>query len=225
MAEFTIEGVDLTIPDAHLTDGLRKQLAGGSYEWAEGKALGEVLHWGDRLLDLGSAVGYVACRAARILRARDITCVEANPDLIPVLEGNLKRNGAEEAGVIHGAVVPQGHAEDAVTFNLAPAFYSSSLTGSGEGARAVTVPALKLPDLLTAFEPDVITMDLEGAEAAITQQPWPGMVRVVVMEIHTKFYGLAVVNEIFAGMARNGFAYQPKGSRRDVVVFQRIGTE
>ena len=147
--------------------------------------------------------------------------------MLLVLENNLKRNRAGGAGLIHGAVVPDDFDGDEVTFNLHPAFYSSSLSEKKGGVetRPVTVPALRLSDLLMAFEPDVVTMDLEGAEAAIAQQSWPGQVRVVVMEIHTKFYGLDVVNKIFAGMARNGFAFQPKGSRRDVVVFQRVGTE
>lgn len=226
MAVFKIKGVTLEVPDSYLTDGLRRQLEHGTYERNEALALGEVLLKGDRVLDLGSAIGFVACSAARLTPGGNITCVEANPELIPVLENNLKQNRAGEAGLIHGAVVPDNHAGDEVTFNLHPAFYSSSLSDKKDGAatRPVTVPALRLPDLLTAFDPDVVTMDLEGAEATISQYPWPGRVRMVVMEIHPKFYGLEGVNDIFAGMARNGFAYQPKGSRRDVVVFQRIGT-
>ena len=67
MAEFKIGGVRLEVPDVQLTEGVRQQLNKGTYEWAEAKALGEVLRKGDRVLDLGSAIGFVACCAAQVL--------------------------------------------------------------------------------------------------------------------------------------------------------------
>ncbi|MDA5095531.1 FkbM family methyltransferase [Aliiroseovarius sp. KMU-50] len=227
MAKFDIKGLNLEIPDRFLTPVLREELRTGSYEWGEARALGAVLRKGDHLLDLGSAIGFIASLAAQTLDDRNITCIEANPELIPVLERNLAQNGAPRAGLIHGAVVGGNHRSEQVTLELRPAFYSSRLsseTSDGKG-RLVEVPALHLSDLLVAFEPDVVTMDLEGVEAGLAVLPWPGKVRAVVMELHTKYYDLSTVDEIFAGMARNGFAYQPRGSRGDVVVFQRIGTE
>lgn len=227
MAKFEVRGIALNVPGKWLTPGLQQQLEDGTYEWAEWRALPDVLRPQDRLLDLGSAVGFVACSAAQTLLSQQITCVEANPDLERFLKRNLSQNRAGEATVLHGAVVSDAHEGAQATFELCPAFYSSRLLGDKphESGTAVQVPALRFSDLLRTYCPDVITMDLEGAEAALATQVWPGQVRAVIMEIHTKFYGLATVDAIFSGMARNGFAFQPKGSRGDVVVFQRIGTE
>ena len=227
MAQFEINGIHLDIPDAHLTDGLRREFERGIYEWGEVRALTSVLRAEDRLLDLGSAIGFVACNAAKILEPHNIICVEANPDLIPVLEANLAANGVRRARSVQGAVVPDAFDGEEVSFEVRQAFYSSRVAGEDvkEASRIVTVPALKLSDLLEAFAPDVVTMDLEGAEAALAMQHWPGKVRAVIMEIHTGVYSLSMVSAIFAGMSKNGFAFQPNGSRGDVVVFQRVGTE
>lgn len=48
--------------------------------------------------------------------------VEANPDLLPVIEANHARNNVSDVSLMHGAVV--GHAEDGATasFHIAGGF-------------------------------------------------------------------------------------------------------
>ncbi|WP_424944807.1 FkbM family methyltransferase [Aliiroseovarius crassostreae] len=223
-----MSGLTLEVPEPLLTSQISTGLKEGKYEWGELRALKNVLRPEDRLLDIGSAIGFIACQACLIIEPEQLTCVEANPELIPVLEGNLARNGFIDARVCHGAVVEDTFAQDELSFQLNKSYLGSRIDGVGKpvaNRRTVTVPALRLADLLVAFEPTVVMMDVEGVEVALTQHLWPGRTRVVIMEIHPQYYGLNQVDELFAGMARNGFAYQPYGSRGAVVVFQRIGTE
>ena len=228
MARFDFAGLNLEVPEEILTSEIETALRGGRYEWGELRALLNVLRPTDRLLDIGSAIGFIACHACKIIPPKQLTCVEANPDMMPVLEANLERNRFSRARVCHGAVVGDDHQGEELSYQLRNSYLASRIAETekvGKNSRLVTVPAIRLSDLLTAFEPDVVSMDVEGVEVALAQQVWPGSVRSVIMEIHTQYYGLAQVHEIFAGMARNGFAYQPYGSRGAVVVFQRMGTE
>lgn len=228
MACFDISGLHLDVPDQILTSEIETALREGRYEWGELRALKNVLRPTDRLLDIGSAIGFIACHACQIIEPKYLTCVEANPDMMPVLEANLERNGFTQARVCHGAVVDDGYQGEELSYQLRASYLGSRIAGThkvGKDSRLVTVPAIRLSDLLTAFEPDVISMDVEGVEVDLAKHLWAGNVRTVIMEIHTQHYGLAQVHEIFDGMARNGFAYQPHGSRGAVVVFQRMGTE
>jgi hypothetical protein len=94
VAEFEIEGLRLDVPDIHLNDRIRSRLASGGYEGHEARAALMRLRAGQRVLELGSGIGFIACLCARVAGAENVATVEANPALLPVIAGNLVRNGA-----------------------------------------------------------------------------------------------------------------------------------
>ncbi len=224
MAKFEIDGIQLRIPGRSLRPALIKSLENGLYEWNEAKALKKNLKPGDRLLELGAGAGYLSSLAARVIGAENVVAVEASPDMLEVLEWNLKLNDARDVRIVHGAVMPESHTADTVSFSVHRAFWSSRVVEGKppEGARVETVPALQLPALLDEVQPTVVMMDVEGAEIDLCQKPWPDCVRLVMMEIHPARYPQTELQRLFDGMSRNGFTYMPWGTRGAVVVFQRI---
>ncbi|MEM7212379.1 MAG: hypothetical protein AAF479_10885, partial [Pseudomonadota bacterium] len=83
---FVVQGVKLDVPAEYA--GLKRvinALRNGHYEKHEALALQYNLEPEDRLLDLGSGLGFVACKASQTIPAANITCVEANPSLLPVI--------------------------------------------------------------------------------------------------------------------------------------------
>lgn len=227
MAQFTLRGITLRIPDQQLSPPLRAALEEGRYEGGESAALLRHLAPGDRVLDLGAGAGYVASLAARVVGGENVTAVEAAPEMLPVLRRNLNLNEAGDAQVLHGAVVADDFPDEVVRFEVARAFWASRIGegGGGKGTKTVEVPALRFGELVRRVAPSVLVMDIEGAERDICRQAWPDCLRLVVMEIHPGIYGGEGIRAIFDAMSRNGFAYMPWGSRGAVVVMQRVRPE
>ena len=223
MASFTLRDIILDLPDSALRGTLPQALASGRYENTEADAIERHLTQGDRFLDLGAGAGYLCCLAARILGAGAVTGVEAGPETAAMAQANLARNGFASA-VLHGAVVSAAHVGDTVAFGLRPAFWASALKGDQDwpqNAAVTEVPALRLPVLLAAHRPTVLSCDIEGAELEVLAGDLPG-VRLIVTEIHPATYGLAGTKRLFDALSAQGFAFTPHGSRGATVVFERL---
>lgn len=224
MAKFELNGITLRVPARCMNAELEKALQSGRYESSESGALKRHARAGDRLLDLGAGAGYVSALAAQIVGGANVVAVEASTDMLEVLRRNLDANGAREAKVVHGAVVPDDHDGDSVAFAMRPAFWASSIATEKVPRNIVhEMPALRLGDLLAEHRPSIVMMDVEGAEVALCRQPWPDHVRLLIIEIHTNRYPPEDVRALFDGLSRSDFAYMPFGSRGEVLVFQRIG--
>lgn len=224
MAQFEVNGIALEIPESVLSAPLCAALAEGRYESAEARAVALNLAPGDRVLELGAGAGYLSVQIARRIGAANLLSVEAHPGMAAVIRANLARNGVSGVEVLEGAVVPDDHDAAVIDFHPAPAFWASSLSPA-EPVRAldgVAVPALRLGDLLRRHAPDTVIIDIEGGEELLFDAPWPGHVRLVIIEIHPRRYPASSVRRIFDCLSASGLAYCANGSRGSVVVFERV---
>ena len=121
-------------------------------------------------LDLGSNIGYWAVVANTISNCSKITCVEANPRLITIIQKNLELNSVT-AEIIHTAVVSNN---DSFTFLNIPtdeSQHASSSTNFIADSMPEKVPATNLDLLLEPLNQNskliVVKMDLEGVEHEI----------------------------------------------------------
>ncbi|MBV7408659.1 FkbM family methyltransferase [Maritimibacter sp. DP1N21-5] len=222
MAQFKIDDIALRVPNHALTAKLREALNSGRYEVNESRAIRRHLQPGDRVLDIGAGAGFVSIHAGRIVGGENVISVEGNPTMMAALRENLDRNGMTETTVLHAAVVADGHEGDTVRFETRQAFWASGVAkDTTPDDKTVEVPAVKLSELLAEFKPTVVSMDVEGAELHLCQQPWPDCVRLLVMEIHTGQYPPSAVKAMFDGMSKNNMTYMPWGTIGEVVVLQR----
>ncbi|MGR3463096.1 MAG: FkbM family methyltransferase [Sagittula sp.] len=223
MAEFDIEGLRLEVPDSHLNDRIAAKLASGGYEGHEARAALMRLRTGQRVLELGSGIGYIACLCARVAGAENVTTVEANPGLLPVIEGNLARNGFDAVTVLHGAVGGMDGAAAPLAFDAARSFWAGHIADEASAAeRVVEVPHLGLRDLMARVRPGLVIMDIEGAEAHLFDTPWPAHVRSVMMELHPGRYPDTVIQRIVDCMSASGLTYDPGPSRGRILCFRRV---
>ncbi|NUB44187.1 FkbM family methyltransferase [Fertoebacter nigrum] len=222
MAEYLISGVTLHIPDALMTGQLDTAMASGKYEHTEAEALLKHLRPRDRFLDLGAGAGFLASLAGKVVAA-PVAGVEAGPQMAPVAQANLARNGVT-GEIAHGAVVPDAFDGDHVVFTVRRSFWASSLTPreGAKNAREVAVPALRFGTLLERFRPTVLSIDIEGGELDLLNTPLPPDLRLMVMEIHPAIYGKAGIKRIFDAASAQGFTYAPMGSRAATVVLERV---
>ena len=223
MAEFEIDGIHLSVPDDMLNDRISDKLATGGYEAHEAHAARMRLRAGQRVLELGSGLGYIASVCSAITGPGNVTTVEANPEMLPVIRGNLDRNGFGAVTLLHGAVGGMKSGADPIEFDNQKTFWAARIADVDTAPDAVvSVPHLGLGDLLKTCRPHVVIMDIEGAEQHLFDAPWPGFVRSVMMELHPGRYSDAVIKRIVDCMSGSGLTYDPGPSRGRILGFRRV---
>lgn len=226
MAQFTIDGFKLWVPNHLMNENIKASLAQGRYESAESNAVAKHLTADDRVLELGGGTGYIAMQIASCIGGENLLTVEANTKMVSVIEKNLEANLIEGVTVVNAAVVPDGTDQDHVTFHMTAAFWASSLDPTiakkFPSTKSVDVPAVKIGELMDAHKPTAVVMDIEGGERGLFDTAWPAHVRLLVIELHPRLYPDHVIKQIFDQMSATGLTYCPNGSRGDVVVFKRV---
>ncbi|WP_294609392.1 FkbM family methyltransferase [uncultured Roseovarius sp.] len=223
MAEFEIDGIRLNVPDEMLNPKLTGKLSTGGYEAHEAHAARMRLREGQRVLELGSGIGYIASVCSSITGPENVTTVEGNPDMLPVIRGNLERNGFAAVTVLHGAVGGMKSTPDPIEFDTKKTFWAARLADMDSAPDAVvSVPHLGLGDLLKACRPHVVNMDIEGAEEHLFDAPWPAYNRAVMLELHPGRYSDVVIKRIVDCMSDSGLTYDPGSSRGRILGFRRV---
>lgn len=225
MPLITLDDVSLDVPDAIARPGLLKGLHEGTYEEDEANAARARVKPGMRVLELGAGLGYVSTICARQAGAENVISVEANPIMVPILKGNLARNGQGAVTVMHGAIVADADPsdEEGMLFHASTSFLGGRLaTEDSAPTNLVDVPAVGLRQLLRRHRPNVVMMDVEGAEEYLFDAPWNAHLRFLVMELHPDRYAASVIKRIVDCMSESGLTYDPAVSRGRVLGFRRV---
>lgn len=161
----TVEGCRFVVDNPVICTELKSQLIDGRYEQQEREMVRTYLDPGLPVVELGGAIGVVACLTNRRLADPSAhVVVEANPDLIPVLETNRDLNGCGFS-VLHRAIA---YERDEVTFFRNTHFYAGNLFNAWNEAPgdSIRVPTTGLRSILDDFGFDrcALICDIEGGE-------------------------------------------------------------
>jgi FkbM family methyltransferase len=157
---------------------------------------------GDRVMELGAGIGVTGCALGRASGLPPVL-VEPNPALWEHIEGNFSANGLQ-VQLVKAAAVPSGHGRASVAFHVAENYWWSSLK-PGADRRLIEVPAVPLASLLAQYQPDVLAIDVEGAEDTWLGEALPAHVRKVLIEIHTPSLGASTTCAVVAWLQAAGF--------------------
>lgn len=224
----TIEchGVKVPVVAQIVTPRLQRAMRKNRYEEGEFKALSKILKPGDRVVDIGAGVGLISAAAAKIVGPANVIAVEANPQMVPMIQETHAVNGVKGVEVLNGVGVTRPRGKS-IPFYLHENFWSSTMDekrGTGEGYVGRTkVPEIDLNDLMARHRPTVMTVDIEGAELNLFDDLETTSLRSISMEMHPRFYGRGGCAHIMATLMKRGFVYDcrmsPGGS---VVVLTRF---
>ena len=159
-------------------------LLAGNYERSEIDFVHRYLPTGQQVIELGASIGGNSCQIARRLSPGvPMTCVEANPELIGVLKGNLARNHpGRGVDVVHAMI------GDAAGVGRLQLDHSTLRSSGSVGSRSVEVPARTLADIVGTLRPGPYSLvcDIEGAEASFLENPGGVLDRCtcIIMEGH-----------------------------------------
>lgn len=220
--DFAPHGVPVHIPegsDLAITYLLAK---GRPYEAEEAGMVRDYLLPGTNVIELGGCFGVVSALVRKTIgpEARHVI-VEANPSLIDPLTRNAGQGAAPgQTDVLNAAVDYSGAAS--VTFSIGPNAHMSRL---GAGARTVTVPAVRLVDLVARLPagPYALVCDIEGAELGLFAAEADALDRIglLVLETHPDAYprGKEDLDAMLTTLAAAGLVQVR--AEADVVCFRR----
>jgi len=222
MTTITLQGITLEVPDPVQSPGLMRRLVRGTYEEDEAHAARKRIKPGFRVLELGAGLGFVSNICAARAGAENLLSVEANPAMVPVIRANLDRNGHDKAELIHAAVTG-GHSGGDIAFQANEAFLGGSLARpDATNGDLVDVPRIGIRALIARHKPQVVLMDVEGAEADLFDARWNAQLRFLIVELHPPRYPTSVIKRIVDCMSDTGLTYDPVTSRGRILGFRKV---
>ncbi len=201
-----------------ITPAIEKPLRSGRYEAGERGFLEDILRTDDVVLDLGSGLGLVAATAARF--ASKVVSVEAQPDLLPLIEQTWVLNDVTNAKLVHG--IASTETGPPVPYYVRRDFWASSFErDSRPYVREEMVASLSLGDLIAEHQPTVICCDIEGAELTLFDTTDLSGVRSIIIETHPKVYGEPAREILLAKLAAKGLVARPQDKPSTVHILDR----
>jgi FkbM family methyltransferase len=221
---FELDGVLIQAPSDVITPTIAEALSTGAYEAEEARIVARALKPRDRVLEIGSGLGYVSTLIARDDRVIALTAVEADPRLAKRAAATLRLNNCASAEVLNAVLAPEASMGDSAMFYQRPDFWMSSMIETDVPYdRAVNVPVLALNEMLRTRAITCIVCDIEGGELELLKGADLSGVDRVVVELHDHITGLSGVSNLFDIMRRKGFSYDPRCSEGTVVLFRQLG--
>lgn len=198
----------------------------GGYEGPERRLALEFLRAGDRVLELGAAIGVLSMTAASIVGAEAMKTFDANPAIVADARDNFWRNGLEAISADHGLLVNRKNFRPGETrdFHIAKEFWASRLDAGpnpGDIVATVNVPVLCLEDEIAAHRANVLLCDIEGGEVDLLSGADLSGIRLIVMETHYWAVGEEATDAMIRELILQGFNLHLGASGAHVSVLRR----
>lgn len=210
----THHGVHLPITPA-VSEAMRGVLYAGGYEEREYAALTRLLTPADRVLELGTGLGFITVICARACGSSRVTSVEANAGMLATLRETFRQNAVSPE--LRLAAVSRSGADR--EFFINQNFWSSSTFDRG-GERTIA-PGVAFEDLVSQYLPTVIVMDIEGGEVDLVGCRIGASVRAIVIELHLSVTGPEGTRAVREWLEAEGFRASEDWGDRSVVVYER----
>ena len=206
---FAWEGRMLQLPhvplqvvvDPLLSNELIYYLALGDYEQSDLEMIERMVRPGDKVMDVGGGAGICAARMAQCAQT-PVVIVEARSDLKDLIFANLAANDLE-GEFVQGALcdsVPDG---TEVHFTMCENLWFSSLDGQTNGTK-ISTPSIRWFTLMERYTPDVVLIDIEGAETDLDFNT-PHQPRAIAVEIHTPSIGSQKTCDVIQRIIDSGY--------------------
>ena len=132
----------------------------GRYESDEARSLDALIQPDDRILELGTGLGYVACLAAKKAHRGQVLSFEANPKMVDLAKETAQLNSIDNVEIRNGILALD---KGTRKFYLSEHFWESSLEPNPDW-NMISIGADSIHEVLDSFCPNVLIVDIEGGE-------------------------------------------------------------
>lgn len=202
-----------------IVEALRK----GSYEGRERGVIPSLLKPGDKVLEVGGAIGAVTMAAADVVGPQNVISFEANSALIEDAKRNFELNALEirmENAVLNNRVRWAGPGST-VDFHVHKEYWESSLLKTPGTIRTIQVPTKCFETEARNFGSNVLICDIEGGEIDLLELADLSGFSKILMEIHYWAAGREAINRLVRKLVFDGFSVDFEHSFRSIVIFHR----
>ena len=187
---------------------MQKVFEGDYYETSEINLLTKFVSAGDRVLEIGAALGFVGLYCRKVLKVDKLVSVEPNPRTIAYLKKNYELNGLEPVLICAALAEHDGP----VQLQVSDMFWEDSLASKNDGTagECISVEGLSFEGLVRRanFSFNTLVIDCEGAEQFIPFKTIPDGIEKVVIELHPQMIGARAAYKVLADLIRLGFDVQ-----------------
>jgi FkbM family methyltransferase len=186
-----------------LPQGMQQVIINGSYEIYEMKILPGFISKEDRVLEIGGALGFLGLFCKKVIGITNLVSVEPNPKTLVYLKENYQLNGLTPS-VIEAALTPEN---GIIEFHISDMFWGDSLLERTTSQGKIKVEGLTFLEILKrcGFVPNVLIIDIEGAEKYIDFRKIPESINKILIEIHPDIIGKREAYKIIENLVINGF--------------------
>lgn len=209
-------GVKLDLSLVIFSDEIKKAMHEGRYEAQEARAAKQMIERGQTVLEIGAGCGFLSSYIAKLGRDNVIHCVEADPNLIPVIHRHHQMNGVKAQ--VYNEILAND--EGVADFHVHNDFWIS-MTRPCPGTKRISVRKARLADRLQQWLPECIIVDIEGGELELMELGLPGGVKTLIIELHEGIYGRTGVKRVMDCISNMGFCYAWEGSSHNVLSYRR----
>ena len=204
---------------------VKKALGDNSYEGRERALAASFLNPGDRVLEVGTAIGVVTMTAAVIVGPHNVITFEANPAIAADARDNFALNGfsaiTSKVGVLANRTQYREGAQ--AEFHIAKDFWASRLHALGKTdiIETVKVPVMCLEREIEQFQANVVICDIEGGEVDLFMNADLDRIRLIIMETHYWARGETATDTMVRELILKGFSIHLDKSGHGVCVLRR----
>lgn len=202
----TIDGLRFSVATPGVLTEMKRYFLFDQYEKPEREVIRKHLDPDLPVIEFGGSLGVVACHTNRMLRnpTRHVV-VEANPELIPLLERNRASNNCQFT-VVNRAL---GYDGRELEFHINSHFWASNTTINT--GNSVQVPTISLASLIKdcGFERCTVISDTEGAEIDLVQNEAATLrehAAMFIVEVHPWCVQPEVTSKMMKNLEEIGFA-------------------
>jgi FkbM family methyltransferase len=180
-------------------------MAANKYEEGEIGIIKETLTNSDKVLELGTGIGFVSTFCAKKIGGEKIYTFEANPSLKPSIEEIYARNNVKPNS--NFALLGEGEGTKIFYQNQNSFLASSTKDGLIENAVKIEIPQKDLNKTIAEIQPTYLIMDIEGGEYEVFRYISFQSIRKIQFELHPVILGPQKVKEIFDILSANNFRH------------------
>lgn len=212
-----VSGIRVNPNSPLISPKIRRVLYRANYEEAEAGIIRRHLRPSDRVLELGSGLGVISALCAAAVGNEQVTTVEANPALEPLIRETHQLNRV--APKLVNSMV--GTCAEEATFYVEPNAHSSSSRQRSEASTPITVRSEPLQHLIDRYKPTFLIIDVEGAESEILRDVDLAGVEKICIELHPHLIGDDRCNEVIDILRGAGFVMKIDEIRERTLFFER----